>query len=310
MKLNKDKIIQVLKFVWIIAVVIGGVYYVIKNYAQAIQYLNTISPLKLVASVVLILIARLLNTDLVQRSLELVGWKPNFKEAFNLVSISQLGKYIPGGVWQFVARFAAYKDNNISVKHMGVSFLVENLWMVLGSLFVSLFFLGISAPVTILDQFGIHLTSHLLQVIAIISLGLFIVSLIIIEFAVKTEFHQPKIKNVLPQLISQLMLWVTMGLSFFVLFSKIGSLNDLFFTIGAFGISFLAGYVAIFAPGGIGIREYVAVVLFSILFSSSVIGIYTIMHRLLYTVVEFLLGGIAYLLSRKKNQPQKSEEVN
>lgn len=309
MKINKDAILKVLKFVWVIAVVVGGVYYVIKNYAQAIQYLDSISPLKIIASVALILIVRLLNTDLVQRSLELVGWKPNFKEAFNLVSISQLGKYIPGGVWQFVARFAAYKDNNLSVKNMGVSFLVENLWMVLGSLFVSLFFLGISAPVTILDQFGIHLTSSLLQIISISSLVLFIISLIVIEFVVKTEYHQPKLKNVIPQFVSQFLLWVTLGVSFFVLFSKIGSLNDLFFTIGAFGISFLAGYVAIFAPGGIGIREYVAVVLFSILFSSSEIGIYTIMHRLLYTVVEFLLGGIAYLLSRKKKKIEESQSI-
>lgn len=310
MKLNKDAFLKILKFVWVIAVVVGGVYYVIKNYAQAIQYLDSISPLKILASVALILIARLLNTDLVQRSLELVGWKPNFKEAFNLVSISQLGKYIPGGVWQFVARFAAYKDKNLSVKNMGVSFLVENLWMVLGSLFVSLFFLGISAPVTILDQFGIHLTSSLLQIISISSMVLFIISLIVIEFAVKTEFHQPNLKNVLPQFISQFMLWVTLGGSFFVLFSKIGSLNDLFFTIGAFGISFLAGYVAIFAPGGIGIREYVAVVLFSFIFSGSEIGIYTIMHRLLYTVVEFILGGIAYFISRKKKEPQKQETAS
>jgi len=41
LKLNKDAFLKILKFVWVIAVVVGGVYYVIKNYAQAIQYLDS-----------------------------------------------------------------------------------------------------------------------------------------------------------------------------------------------------------------------------------------------------------------------------
>jgi uncharacterized membrane protein YbhN (UPF0104 family) len=220
------------------------------------------------------------------------------------VSISQLGKYIPGGVWQFVARFTAYKENQISYKNMGKSFIVENLWMVIGSFLVSVFFLGISHPTEILVRYGIHLSNTAFLLIAIACLVIFFVTLIIIEYVVKTETRKPNLKNVVVQFISQTVLWIVLGLSFFALFSQTGTLNDLFFTIGAFGLSFMVGYVAIFAPGGIGVREYIAVVLFSLMFSSAEIGIYTIVHRLIYTIVEFLLAGLAYLLSRKNKTAQ------
>jgi uncharacterized membrane protein YbhN (UPF0104 family) len=125
---------------------------------------------------------------------------------------------------------------------------------------------------------------------------------------VKSGDRKPNLFNVCKQFFSQVALWVIFGVSFFLLFSKTGSLDDLLFTIGAFGLSFLAGYVAIFAPGGIGVREYVAVLLFSIIFSSTEIGIYTIIHRLLYTLVEFLLAGIALILSRMKKTPQSEPD--
>jgi uncharacterized membrane protein YbhN (UPF0104 family) len=302
--LKNSKFLNIIKWVWVIAVIAGGIYYVIKNYVPSIQYLHSINVSKLVLSFFLIVIVRLLNVDLVQRSLILVGWKPNFKLAFSFVSLSQLGKYVPGGFWQFVARFGAYKENQISYKNMGKSFLVENIWIVFGSSLVSLFFILISQPTTILQKFGLDLSVNLQLILAIVCLALWFVGLIIIEYTMKSGDRKPNLFNVCKQFFYQIALWVVLGVSFFSLFSKTGSLHDLFFTIGAFGLSFLAGYVAIFAPGGIGVREYVAVLLFSLIFSSTEIGIYTIVHRLLYTVAEFLLAGIALLLSRIKKIPQ------
>jgi uncharacterized membrane protein YbhN (UPF0104 family) len=306
--LKNNKFLNIIKWVWVVAVVAGGIYYVIKNYVPSIQYLQSINVSNLVLSFFLIVIVRLLNVDLVQRSLILIGWKPNFKLAFSLVSLSQLGKYVPGGFWQFVARFGAYKGNQISFKNMGKSFLVENIWLVLGSFLVSFSFIFFSQPTAILQKYGLDLSANIQLILAIGCMALWFLILIIIEFTVKSGDRKPNLFNVCKQFFSQVALWVIFGVSFFLLFSKTGSLDDLLFTIGAFGLSFLAGYVAIFAPGGIGVREYVAVLLFSIIFSSTEIGIYTIIHRLLYTLVEFLLAGIALILSRMKKTPQSEPD--
>jgi uncharacterized membrane protein YbhN (UPF0104 family) len=306
--LKNSKFLNIIKWVWVIAVIAGGIYYVIKNYVPSIQYLQSINVSNLVLSFFLIVIVRLLNVDLVQRSLILIGWKPNFKLAFSLVSLSQIGKYVPGGFWQFVARFGAYKENQISFKNMGKSFLVENIWLVLGSFLVSLSFIFFSQPTAILQKYGLDLSANIQLILAIGCMALWFLILIIIEFTVKSGGRKPNLFNVCKQFFSQVALWVIFGVSFFLLFSKTGSLDDLLFTIGAFGLSFLAGYVAIFAPGGIGVREYVAVLLFSIIFSSTEIGIYTIIHRLLYTLVEFLFAGIALMLSRMKKTPRSEPD--
>lgn len=307
MKLKKDIIVKVLKYVWLVAVIVGGIYYVDKNYTQAIGYLRSINPVKLTISFTLIIIVRLINIYLVQHSLELFGWKPKFVEAFKFVSISQLGKYIPGGVWQFVARFTAYKENNLSVKNMGKSFLVENLWMVLGSLFVGIFFIGISPPISTLNSLGIEVSANVIKFTAITSLVLFLITIVVIEVKFRSAETRPIIGNILSQIVTQVTMWILFGISFFVLFSKIGTFSDLLFSIGAYAISFLAGYVAIFAPGGIGIREYIAVLLFSTMFNVGEIGILTIVHRLLYTVAEFIFAGFAYIMT-KKGKDQDNEK--
>jgi uncharacterized membrane protein YbhN (UPF0104 family) len=297
---KRNKILNILKIIWGVAVVAGGIYYVAKNYSTAIQYLSSISPFKLLLAGFFIILVRLMNVDLVQQSLVLIGWKPNFKNAFNFVSISQLGKYIPGGVWQFVARFEAYKEANITYKNMGKAFIVENIWMVAGSFFVSLAFILFSQPVALLANYGFSMAPMLYNLLGWICLLLWIVSIVITERVMLGKNGRVDLKRVVYLFCTQTCLWIFLGVSFFCLFSQTGSLSDLFFTIGGFGLSFLAGYVVIIAPGGIGVREAVAVLLFSLMFSSAEIGIYTIVHRLLYTIAEFLLAGIALLLTRKK----------
>lgn len=300
---KNNKIINILKTIWGVAVVAGGIYYVIKNYTVAIQYLSNISPWKLVLSVLLIVLVRLINVDLVQQSLVLVGWKPNFKSAFSFVSISQLGKYIPGGVWQFVARFEAYKEANITLKNMGKSFIVENLWRTAGSLFVSLAFVLFSQPVAFLAKYDIDLSSRLMLALGVVCLVLWLATIVVTERVIRGKGAKISFKQVMNIFITQSLLWILYGVSFYCLFSQKTSFNDFLFAIGATSLSFLAGYIVVIAPSGIGVREGAAVLLFSTMFSSSEVGIYTIVHRLLYTIAEFLLAGIAVLLTRKKSAP-------
>ncbi len=305
--MKNNKFLNVIKILWLVAVIAGGVYYVVKNYDTAIEYLSSIEPLSLIISFALIIALRILSVDLVRRSLVIIGWKPNFGRAFSLVSISQLGKYIPGGIWQFVARFGAYKENQISNKDMGKSFLIENIWMVGGAFFCSLAFLLISIPNTVLRNINLQLTTLTRYLLALVCILLWLLMLIIVEriFDQKSKRDHPLI--VVKQFTSQAVMWIINGISFFILLPGAETLNSIFFSIGACGASFLAGYVAIFAPGGLGVREYVTTLLFSLVYVNVEIGILSIVHRLLYTVAEFLLAGIAYLIPNK-GQPVANGE--
>ncbi|MDM7972636.1 MAG: UPF0104 family protein, partial [candidate division Zixibacteria bacterium] len=68
--------------------------------------------------------------------------------------------------------------------------------------------------------------------------------------------------------------------------------------LGGYALSWVAGYVVIFAPGGIGVREFVLVALFASLLPTGQIAIYSVVHRLIYTFVEVGLGGLGFLAQR------------
>jgi len=95
-------------------------------------------------------------------------------------------------------------------------------------------------------------------------------------------------------LLEMLVIWVSFGISFWLVFP----INAGFVTaiIGAFSISWFAGYVAFFAPGGIGIREYLLTVILVSYFSSSEVAIYATVHRLIWVIVEVILGAGSALL--------------
>lgn len=288
-----------MKVVWVLAVIAGAFIYFVKNYNEIKIYLSTINAINVGLSLALLVIFKLFTIDLVKNSLASIGWYPEFKKAFSFVSISQLGKFIPGGIWQYVARFSNYKENGINTKNSAKAFVYENIWLIFGSFLVSIFYLFISKPDILLDQFHISISFSWQTIIACIALALWVIVLFASELFYRANTEIFSVKKVVWNFISQTLMWTVYGISFFVLMNHAKSANDLVFTIGAFGLSFLAGYIAIFAPGGIGVREATALYLFTALFSNSAIGIYILVHRFIYTLVDLLFAGIAMIIIRR-----------
>ncbi len=307
--MKKNKFIDILKWAWMVVVLAAGVYYVVRNYQSALDYLGTIKTSGLVLSTLFIIISRLLNVDLIRESVKEVGWKPKKLEMFALISITQLGKYVPGGVWQFAARFGAYKSNQLTVKKMGKAFFLENVWVVLGGAMGGLFFLLLGDPRPLLDRFGISLPAPLMLTLAGLSIVIWLVGLFIFQrISHKQDSPGRSLVRSLRLFASHFLMYFTMGVSFFFLFSFLNE-DDLLFTVGGYIISYLAGYIVIFAPGGIGVREVVSLAIFSGLAAQAELGTITIVHRLLYTLIEFAMGFMGFLMTRVQKKDHKGEEM-
>jgi uncharacterized membrane protein YbhN (UPF0104 family) len=297
---TKKRWLEIVKWAWMVLVVAGGIYYVVRNYQQALEYLRSVRLSGLLLSILFITISRLLNVDLIRESVKEVGWKPGWKEMFSLVSLTQLGKYIPGGIWQFAARFGAYRSNKLSVKDMGKAFFLENVWVVLGGAMGGVFFLALGDANPLLERWGIHLSAPLMLSLAALSILFWLVGIFIFQrIAHKTDPFALSSRRTLRLFVSHFFMYLTMGVSFFFLFSSLGE-DNLLFTIGAYVLSYLAGYLVIFAPGGIGIREVVSVFLFSGVAPQAELAMLTIVHRLLYTVIEFLMGLVGFIMQQKQ----------
>ncbi len=126
-----------------------------------------------------------------------------------------------------------------------------------------------------------------------------IVGLIIIDrrYPIKRSISLPG--RIALLIVLQVGIWLTLGGSYFLLFQTAGKEN-IWLVMGGYALSWVAGYVVPFAPGGIGIREAVQVFIFSPIGSPEQVAIISIVHRMLYTITEVILGLIGFLIARKK----------
>ena len=96
--------------------------------------------------------------------------------------------------------------------------------------------------------------------------------------------------------LEKVALWTIFGTSFWLIFPVQSNWMVSLQAISAFSISWLIGYLAFFAPGGIGVREAVMVFILSSFISLESLALYTAIHRLLWVGAEIGLALIAMLL--------------
>ena len=294
----KKKILTIAKWVWVIAVVVFIGIFFIQHLPEEIEYLKTIQLPNLFLAILLLLLGKLAVVELARQSVKRANWTPTYLQMLSIVAISQLGKYVPGGIWHIAARINSYKENSLSNKKTAKVMVLENIWLVSGGIVFAFFMLALDPPAAqIYSITKINLASTFWLVLRISLPLLWIIGLFILEKLFPMEHGSNVIKRILLLIIIQAVIWLTMGSSFYLVFQETG-FENYWLILGGYTLSWAAGYLVIFAPGGIGVREFVLVVLFSGLIPTDQIAIYSIVDRLIYTVVEVGLGGIGYLLQR------------
>jgi hypothetical protein len=316
LKNNKDKIIQVFKWVWIAIVFIGAAVYLQKHYQEIAVHFREIAAWRLFIAFVMLVAGKMILADLSRWSAAGEGWTPPYTKMLSVSAVTQLGKYLPGGIWHFVGKFGIYRANGMNNKQATKAMLVENFWL-LGSAFM----IGATAMAAFSRKILCQVLSQKtattfpeisLQIAAILLPILWIVSLIMVEQFAVAVHTQNRWEKLIRILADQVFTWVLFGLSLWVLFPET-DLNLIGLTLGTFSISWAAGYVTVFAPGGIGIREILLTTLLGVVFSIDRIVAYAAVHRLLWTAAEVALGLASGLLfgfpKFEKDNQGKEQEV-
>jgi hypothetical protein len=289
----RKKILDVLKWVWFIAVIIGAGYYFYRNYAKISIYLETISIWRVVLSFLLLFLGKFALSDLTRISLRKINVRLEYKDALTITSITQLGKYLPGGIWHVAGKFGIYKARKISTKKSTAAIVFENVWLLSSALVIGVTCLLISSR-DVLCGFNSVFCSNTLNNGILFGLPiLWVIALLLFDYFFFKE-NRYSLKDFVFLVLEMLVIWVSFGISFWMVFPlKSGFATAI---TGAFSISWVAGYVAFFAPGGIGIREYLLTVILAAYFSSSEVATYATIHRLIWVVVEVILGAGSALL--------------
>ncbi len=303
--------VTVLKWLWIAAVIIATAFYLIKNWDSMRLFLSSVSLGSLLAASVLLLIGKLLLVILSKWSLQSEGFTFGFSTLFQIVALSQLGKYIPGGVWHFLGRINMYKEQEVSLKKSTRALIIENVWLLSGAVAVGLAF-GLLSPqvLTMLAQIGLQTSRNVGLVLAAAITALWFGALMLFDRLYRLRVKKMDTQRVLRVILLQIITWICLSGSFTLLWPQF-KLENIPLAICVYSLSWSVGYVAIFAPGGIGIREGMLTWLLSgVMAPSQALALSTV-HRFLYIIVEIFMGltSLSLLfLARLKYHKVNSED--
>lgn len=286
--MDKKKILGIVKWFWLILVLVAAGYYFYQHQDEVINLLIEIDVWRIVLSLILLLIGKAFLVKLVQYSVNCEGWYPKYPEILGVYGLSSLGKYLPGGIWHFVGRFGIYKMNGLSAKASTRSMILENIWLLSSALAAGVIGVFLSRFDLIANLLSIPDEKWLAIILTIVILALWITALIIVH-KIMQKYTSQQIPKVARVAFIGLLLWTFIGGSFFVMFNEFPFSSAPLF-IGGYAVSWAVGYIAVFAPGGLGVREAVLALVFSSITSVDLIAVYAAMNRIIWVIAEVLFG--------------------
>lgn len=284
----KNNIVSILKWLWLIAVCIFIILFVQKNYIELKGAIKQIHISYLLLSFLCIVAAKILLVLFMRYAVCSVGKEMDFPTCFRIYNISQLGKYIPGNIWHFVGKAAAYKDEGFSIGKIRDALVVENIWLVVGAFGYGLILMLIFNFYLIQKLFltySLYLAVFLVIVPLLALLGKKVLK---IRFRQIFSDHRVNLKIMLLQVV----IWTLLGLGFALLAVPFiypeGA--SIFMIMGLYAIAYSIGFITPFAPAGIGVREAVLALGFLPYLPLEIVITLSAANRVLYLLVEIILA--------------------
>jgi hypothetical protein len=273
-------------------VLLAAGYFLHRAWPEVRQGLRDMAPALVVLSVALTVMAKLALGENARIAARRCGIGLGYGTALRLYNISQLGKYIPGSIWQFVGRAAAYRSRNAGYAAIRDSLLVESLWVVASAMIVGVALIGMqtadllreSAPAAVLYWLG-GLAGAGILLLA----GAFVWKRTLLARYLRLAWPGPWLVAV------QVVTWALLGSSFWMLARAAHVDIGAFYATGLFALAFAFGFMVPIAPAGLGIRDGILTLGLLPYTSLQTAVIITIVARLVYLVAELGLAGVQEL---------------
>lgn len=288
---------KIIKIFVLCFVILGISYYISKDWDY-----NLIRSLKLdfrylSISVILLLLHFILVCKL---SHQILIFKKtiSFASYQQIYFISQLGRYIPGKVWMVIGKFEALRRKGFDLYWVTAASFIEMLLMALGAGII----LTSCLIITPMSQF--NTISNLAPFFLVSG----IIALFKVKFLISLFFRifQPLFKNIELQISNQIKVlknislfsisigycvsWLIQGIAFYFLIISLKP--DIQFSstfILIYVAAWFTGFVSIFAPSGIGVRESIMILLLSLSISTTEAAAIAVFARVWTTSVELLM---------------------
>ena len=250
-----------------------------------------------------------LRSSIYQKILSFLGYSLSLRESAFYWGQSELQRYIPGNIWSFLGRSVLFSRKQVEKKDIATSLIVESQQVLIGTCLATLFGVPYLLRTFIPDApFRQFLFPASILIVGCMTL-LYIYS----------HRYGSKIKsNVLRRVFispftpeqnliltfQSIICYLFFGLGYFFVMGSIFSLHPqlLWELLGFFVFSLLAGYLSILTPTGLGIREGILIFGLRSIASTAVVGLASILTRVILIISEVMYLFFTYLWHRTKNR--------
>ena len=232
----------------------------------------------------------------------LAAWSAQllWPDAARIWLASNLGKYVPGKVWSILAMGALARERGVSPITAGASAVLMQAIAVATCAAVAVAFGAVA-----MESPWSRAVAVILMVAAIVLAPRLVNPAFAAARAITGRaFATPSVpaRAVSIAATSTLLVWLVSGIAFRMIANAFGvTRGDAASYISVYAASYLAGFVALFAPAGIGVREgaLVATMQRAGLASAPEAAVIALASRLWLTALEVVPGLIALLMVRR-----------
>ncbi|RIQ14494.1 lysylphosphatidylglycerol synthase domain-containing protein [Jiangella rhizosphaerae] len=213
--------------------------------------------------------------------------------AARMFLVSQLGKYLPGGVWNLVAAAEIGADRRIprrrSVTVMAVALLVS----IVTGLLVAVVAVA-AGPSGVRDRYGVALLALPLLVVLLVPSVLNRLLGFLLRRLRRPPLEQPPSAAGIARAAAwALLAWLLAGLHLFLLVTALGAEATpatAALVTGAYALAWTMGFLVVVVPAGVGVREAVLALVLADQLSGGAVVLAVLASRVLMTVADLTLG--------------------
>jgi len=255
------------------------------NFEELREYTWKFRLASLLFGFVVLVIFNLLAPFIWWKILKSLGGNLPFMTTFKIWALSQSGRYIPGKIWGIVGRVYWAKD----IKKIIVlwSAWIETLLVLLSGFILSISLLSFL-------RIDVKIPHQKTLVFLLFSL-IFLHPKLLAWLVSKFTKERPKLRfvDLVIWFFLYVLLWLGSGLGYFWILGGVSIEADWKNIVSMFPVSWILGFLAPFAPGGIGVREGVLTFLLTPSIGPGVAALASIIMRIATTLLDLSLLGIA-----------------
>ena len=230
----------------------------------------------------------------------------SFLSSWTLFQLSELGKYLPGKVGQFVGMAALCRSLEISRDEAIASTLLQLMFQCLLGVFIGIPVLLSPEAREFLQKMRTNLWHNSFRSIvffaAIIGLGTIILVLLRKRLS-SQKGHFQKImrtlfsfKKLFRLVVIYISLWACVGIGFFLFIKSIYPIQmvQLPIILGIYPFAWSIGFLSLITPGGLGVREGILSLFLTAFLPSATATLIALLSRLWIINTEVILAAIAW----------------